>query len=286
MSKKKTTPKSESSEYYLVKPYDQIKSDLIDRIEIGKELSKREVNNSDQLNSLLKEFRKWDVYNLEYFKRVFNDVKNQEAYKYSSVNNVVGLMDVFKKKANVNSFVYRLKDGKTRINNLIEFLENFLERIDLIPNENDQRLIEKEDKVNNHKGFIVHGHNDQIKLEVSRYIEKTCDLETIILHEEANEGKTVIEKFEKYSDVDFAVALWTADDVGKSKKSDEYNYRARQNVIFETGYFIGKLGRNKVIILYEAGVEIPSDYNGVIYIEITGNWKDYLRREIEAIYSN
>ncbi|NVK84919.1 MAG: nucleotide-binding protein [Cytophagia bacterium] len=135
------------------------------------------------------------------------------------------------------------------------------------------------------KGFVIHGHNESVKLEVARFIEKYVKKEAIILHEQPNKGKTVIEKFESNSEVDFAVALWTADDQGKATKDEKLLNRARQNVIFETGYFIGKLGRERVIILYEDGVEKPSDYNGVVYISLSGNWKHELQTEIESIYN-
>lgn len=134
------------------------------------------------------------------------------------------------------------------------------------------------------KGFVIHGHNDTTKLEVARFIEKFVNKEAVILHEQPNKGRTVIEKFESNSEVDFAVALWTADDEGKAIKEEKLKSRARQNVIFETGYFVGKLGRNRVIILYEEGVEKPSDYHGVVYISLSANWKHDLRNEIEAIY--
>jgi hypothetical protein len=134
------------------------------------------------------------------------------------------------------------------------------------------------------KGFIIHGHNDVTKLEVARFVEKSLGKEAIILHEQPNKGKTVIEKFESFSEVDFAIALWTADDLGKAGKETELNARARQNVIFETGYFIGKLGRERVIILFEEGVEMPSDYKGVVYISLSGNWKHDLQQEITSMY--
>lgn len=134
--------------------------------------------------------------------------------------------------------------------------------------------------------FIVHGQNDEKKLEVEAFIhDYNSDIDCIILHRKANEGKTVIEKFENHSDVDFALCIWSADDEGKSRKEKESKLRARQNVVFETGFFMGKLGRNRVIILYEENVEIPSDLRGLIYIPFKDNWKDDLRKEIDSIYS-
>lgn len=107
----------------------------------------------------------------------------------------------------------------------------------------------------------------------------------IILHEQPNQGRTVIEKFEGSADVDFAVVLLTPDDVGHiADGSDEPKPRARQNVIFELGYFVGRLGRSRVCALHKGGVEILSDYDGVIYVSMDDpqGWRLLLAREIKA----
>lgn len=131
--------------------------------------------------------------------------------------------------------------------------------------------------------FIVHGHNEELKEKVARTLEK-LKLNPLILHEQSDEGLTVIEKFEKHSNVDFAIVLLTYDDYGNAKSNDEKNKRARQNVILELGYFIGKLGRSKVMPLYEKNVELPSDISGVLYtiIDDSENWKFRLVKELKA----
>ncbi|WP_057937896.1 TIR domain-containing protein [Algoriphagus resistens] len=135
--------------------------------------------------------------------------------------------------------------------------------------------------------FLIHGRDENKKLEVARFLENDIKLNVTILHEKPNSGKTIIEKFEKYSNVDFAVAIWTGDDRGSlDQHREELKKRARQNVIFETGFFFGKLGREKVIVLYEKDVEIPSDYLGVTYVSFEGQWKDDLRKEVNHIYEN
>jgi len=148
--------------------------------------------------------------------------------------------------------------------------------------ENDHK--EKQPKMDKSKVFIVHGHNDTVKLEVARTLEK-LKLTPVILHEKANNGKTIIEKFEKFSDVSFAVILLTADDLGNSKDVKELNKRARQNVIFELGYFIGKLGRENVMTLKEDGVEVPNDISGVVYTSYDqqGSWKYELGKELKSV---
>lgn len=130
--------------------------------------------------------------------------------------------------------------------------------------------------------FVVHGHDHGTKETAARFLEKLA-LETIVLHEKANEGRTVIEKFEAYADVGFAVVLLTPDDLGGSAgNSREQAPRARQNVILELGYFTGKLGRSRVCALFKPGVEVPSDFHGVLFIEIdeAGAWRAKLAQEL------
>lgn len=132
------------------------------------------------------------------------------------------------------------------------------------------------------KVFVVHGHDNEAKETVARFIER-LRLTPVILHEQPNSGRTIIEKFEVFSDVGFAVVLLTPDDVGApSVKPADIKPRARQNVILELGYFMGKLSRFRVCALYKQGVEMPSDYQGVLYIEMdpAGAWKKKLAQEL------
>ena len=132
--------------------------------------------------------------------------------------------------------------------------------------------------------FVVHGSDDGARETVARFIGK-LGLKPVILREQPNSGRTIIEKFEDYSNVGFAVVLMTPDDVGKRKdQQDGLEPRARQNVILELGFFIGKLGRNRVCALYEPGVEIPSDYSGVGYVLLDEHdaWHLKLAKEIRA----
>lgn len=135
------------------------------------------------------------------------------------------------------------------------------------------------------KVFIVHGHNEAARESVARLITQ-IGLDPIILHEQPNKGKTIIEKFIDYSDVGFAVVILTADDRGgkTGDSPDEYNPRARQNVILELGFFLGRIGRERVCALYEEGVEIPSDYDGVVFVPLdkSGGWRLLLGRELRA----
>lgn len=132
--------------------------------------------------------------------------------------------------------------------------------------------------------FVVHGHDDEAKESVARFVEK-LNLEAVILHEQPSLGKTIIEKFEKYANVRFAVVLLTPDDVGAvASQPKSLKARARQNVIFELGFFVAKLGRRNVCALYKEEVEIPSDIQGLLYVPMdrNGAWRSQLAREMQA----
>ena len=119
---------------------------------------------------------------------------------------------------------------------------------------------------NNRKAFIVHGHDEALKQQVARVLEQQ-GLEAVILSEQANVGKTIIEKIEKHSDVGAAILLFTPDDTGKAIAEPDYKPRARQNVVFEAGFFMGKLGRGRVVMLVtDHSLELPSDLHGVVYV--------------------
>lgn len=134
------------------------------------------------------------------------------------------------------------------------------------------------------KIFIVHGHDSGLKHEVARLVEKQ-NLTAVILSEQANKGKTIIEKFGEYSDVSGAICLFTADDFGHAKADANEQSRARQNVVLETGYFMGKLGRNRTVILADDGIEMPSDLSGVVYTN-TVNWQIDLLKDLKAMGYN
>jgi len=134
------------------------------------------------------------------------------------------------------------------------------------------------------KVFVVHGHDQGAREAAARFLEK-IELEAIILREQPDQGLTVIEKFETYANqVGFAIVLLTPDDIGGAALAPAQASRARQNVIFELGYFAGKLGRGRACLLRKGEVEIPSDLYGVIYSEMDAaeGWKLKLAKELKA----
>jgi hypothetical protein len=131
--------------------------------------------------------------------------------------------------------------------------------------------------------FVVHGHDSDVKYQVAEYLERVTGSRPVILHEQPDAGRTIIEKFEAHAgEAGFAVVLLTPDDEGRARGTTALNPRARQNVVLELGYFIGRLGRGRVVALYSEGVELPSDLSGVLYKTLSGNWHTELAKELQA----
>lgn len=141
------------------------------------------------------------------------------------------------------------------------------------------------------KVFIVHGHDHHLKIELEVFLSH-IGLKPIVLHREADSGKTIIEKFEDNSDVAYVFVLLTPDEIAYTidqkdlEDSDrKKEYRARPNVIFEFGYFVAKLGRSRVCALHKGDVAIPSDLSGFIYKSVGSSVEDIgfsLIKELKA----
>lgn len=132
--------------------------------------------------------------------------------------------------------------------------------------------------------FIVHGHDTGFRETVARWLEKEGPghLEVVILDEQPDKGRTVLEKLEDHAAGSaYAVVLFTGDDVGGVKGSTDMKPRARQNVIFEFGWFCGLIGRENVGVIYQPDVELPADLNGLVYIPHS-EWEKKLKRELAA----
>lgn len=144
------------------------------------------------------------------------------------------------------------------------------------------------------RAFIVHGRNDTVKLELKNYLQNTLHLpEPIILHEQPNMGRTILEKLDDYAmESSLAFVLLTPDDSGAlATDADDIKMRARQNVIYELGYFHGHYGRHsgRVILLYVGPLDIPSDLAGIVYIDISCGIEsagEAIRKEIDSVINS
>lgn len=156
--------------------------------------------------------------------------------------------------------------------------ESFMER--LLSQEDEVEAV-KEQVYDKLKVFVVHGHDEELLSKIENLLHR-IGLEPIILKNEANAGKTIIEKLEHYTNVGFCIVLYTCCDEGREKGDSELQCRARQNVVFEHGYLCAKLGRKRVVALKEKHVEFPSDLAGVVYIDLSfSNWRNELMRDME-----
>lgn len=174
------------------------------------------------------------------------------------------------------------QSGKSSAINLIDTI---IEELKLFPKSISKNIIDESNKdIDRTKVFIVHGHDGGAKNEVARFIEK-LGFEAKILHEQVDSGATIIEKLEKHTDVGFAIVLYTACDIG-GVKSQPANLkpRARQNVVFEHGLLIGKIGRKNVVALVKGDIEIPNDISGVVYksMDTGGAWKYNIAKEMKS----
>ncbi len=172
-------------------------------------------------------------------------------------------------------------------NEMMNLFNTIKEELTLFHKQRGKPTAEVSTAHSTNKVFIVHGRDEEMKIAVARTLDK-LKLNPVILHEQPNKGRTIIEKFTDYSDVGFAIVLLSPDDVGRAKEDsdDKLSTRARQNVILELGYFLGKLGRESVLALYKPvdSFEMATDYAGVVYVpyDDLGRWQFDLVRELKA----
>jgi len=183
------------------------------------------------------------------------------------------------------------EEGKAEMAALIESVEHHLAMLQGAAAATQAPVAVTRELPTTNKVFIVHGHDKTMLREVEAFINR-IGLEAIVLAEEANKGRTLIEKFEEHGDVAYAVALLSPDDIGRSASAspDEEKLRPRQNVVLELGYFIGRYGRDRVAAVVDAGkddvVEYPSDIRGIAHIPYSpdnGEWRQLLAREFRAV---
>ena len=132
--------------------------------------------------------------------------------------------------------------------------------------------------------FVVHGHDDALRNEVELFL-KTGELNPIILKDKPNASRHILEKFiEESNHSKFAIILFTPDDIGYLESKPEEEHRPRQNVIFELGYFIHKLGKEKVCVLKKGDVKELSDFKGILYTpyDDNGSWKNKIANEMKT----
>ena len=179
-----------------------------------------------------------------------------------------------------DAYIRGLDSAIAKLHSMIDEIRDFWD--DDVSATGDTAIPQMDVPLNTSEVFVIHGRDDGTKNTVARFLEG-LGVEPVILGEKPDEGRTIIEKFERYAQVNFAIALFTPDDVG-GLEDGQLRPRTRQNVIFEFGYFIGKYGRDRVRALVKGDIEIPSDYSGVLYIPFddSESWKMRLIGEMKS----
>lgn len=255
--------------------------ELEDRIAIGESIIEDRIENDEDFATAQSQYSEWTDYNLELLKQSFNHPANEYWRSYDNCTQTVGLtMAVLggaRPKPN-QDLVNFLRRVELKLDNLKK-LKN---KINLLNSEVEDEVLTSQapTEINMSQVFIVHGHDDLTKITIESFI-KDLGFEPIILHKQASSGKTIIEKIEAYSNVGFGIVLYTPCDIGsKQMEKLELKPRARQNVVFEHGYLIGKIGRENVCAIVKDDVETPNDISGVVYISLNGEWKLDLAKEL------
>jgi predicted nucleotide-binding protein len=178
-----------------------------------------------------------------------------------------------------------VSENSSAVSGAVNILESLLERLELVDEAQPPVAADPTDP-STRKVFVVHGHDEGRRDQVARVLE-ALRLTPVILSEKAWQGRTIAEQLDIHGDVAFAVVILDPDDYGRGPEDDGWPSspnRARQNVILELGYFIGRLGRDRVVALNVDGTELPSDYHGVGYIKFDGSWAYELGRELKACF--
>jgi predicted nucleotide-binding protein len=238
-------------------------------------------------------YYRWIDYNELLLKQMFSDDSVQKDYQDSTRD----LISVISAVAHLGEDIQDFQDQVRRHINALLSVKERLSLFEHTPASNQtnptlmvatvelgKKRLGK--KVINNKVFVVHGHDDAAKLDVQQLLVR-LKFDPIILNQQVNKGRTIIEKFTDHAaSTVFAVVLLTPDDEGYSKKDGpaKQKDRARQNVVLELGFFLSELGRDKVCALCKGDIEIPSDYDGVIYtkMDTEGAWKTELAKEMKA----
>ena len=257
----------------------EFESKLQSRIQDGEELLSREIKTQSDYTQLKKDFSDWNDYNSEFLKQSFSVEYNEYKKRYDDSGSFIGLM-----RSGQRTPAVEFKEFRERIESKVDNLKKLNSKTELLKSRIEEKIVIKSPELNKHEVFIVHGHDDEAKTKVARFIEK-LGFKPIILHEQASSSRTVIEKIEEYSNVGFGIVLYTPCDMGAKKAENlDLKNRARQNVVFEHGFLIGKIGRQNVCAMVKDDVETPNDISGVVYIKMENDegWHLKLARELRS----
>jgi predicted nucleotide-binding protein len=318
MAKRKSTFRGNRTITNLIIPRMEAESKIYDCVTSGNNLLDLSIYDEKDLEAAKTQRQKWNDYNEALLRRLFNTEVILEDYKRFSMSDASMMKASWAEK--ISSFYEGISNKIEALESIIRRLEFIPEKITTSePHENNKHRISdtvsvvrtEDDETNKSTTekpgsipkkviiskakekyepesdtvIVVHGHDDESKVSVAGFIKK-LGLKAVILHEKANAGHTIIEKFERIAAIsDYAVIILTLDDIGALKENpDEAKLRARQNAILGLGYLYGALGRAKVSVLVKEGVEILSDDLGVAYtlMDPKGAWRLSLAKDMQS----
>jgi len=282
MARKSRTPEPQARIELLVSRR-EAKTQIEERIEKGRALL-AQLGGADGVQAI-PDSENWTTYNCELLRALFSTQELERSYAWCSPG--VAITPLGGPVAQ-----QQLRGAHQRITKQVQNLESVIERLGLYPEPaSSSAVLQAQDPLaatattaTPSKVFVVHGRDSGTLQTVARFVDQ-LRVTRLILHEQASGGDTLIEKLERHSDVAFAVVLLTPDDEGRLARSEEaLRPRARQNVVLELGYFVAKLGRNRVCALHTGDIELPSDWDGVVWVKLDGHggWKLELARELKA----
>ena len=203
MAKRATTKIETPSNSKLIISKSDFKSQIEERIQSGEELTKRSIQNSNDLELLQKDFRLWSDYNSELLKQSFDNPNNEYLKEYDDRGSWIGLYSDYRRDPSK-----AVQDSFEKVEKKLEELTMIHSKISLIKSEVPEgNTKESITEIDRNKVFIVHGHDEAAKFETARFVEK-LGFEPIILHEQVNSGQTIIEKIENNTNVGFGIVLF------------------------------------------------------------------------------
>ena len=254
------------------------KSQALERLQ----KAKSEIAKLKELPRFSPDFKKWKRNCVVAIEKTFvGEEHNVEEFKnisYSPMMAFAGMSDSVYQR----NYLEGLDSADSMLESMIEEIEEYWVKEDDVQAKSRSA---KDDLKSKEKVFVVHGRDEGPKHSVARFLTE-LGLIPVILDEQSDQGRTIIDKFEDEArDVEYAVVILTPDDEGRLSNRDAgLSARARQNVIFELGFFAGAFGRKSVCAIVKGDLERPSDYDGVVYIpyDETEGWKMRLLRELKA----
>ena len=257
------------------------------KIEEGQQLHDRRINLEDELDKAIMDADNWSDYSTDLLASLFD--RSAAGDRYISFDycrlSEHEIDDYQLLGYSIPDLQYEVHAYQKSMATSINSLKGICNRLEIYEEPSDtHQPTSTPQRTFGDKVFIVHGHDEAAKLAIADFV-KTYDLNPIILDEKANEGQTIIEKFEAHAgEAGYAIILLTPDDVGAAKdQANDLKPRTRQNVILELGYFLGALGRERVCVLHKEKVELPSDIHGVLYIPMDSSdgWQLKLAKEVK-----